>query len=124
MEKWEGLTIGPKLKDGGHLILAGNDNDYSVTQEAGTNVQFDVYVDFEGGNLRRDIDRPTMLNGQVVGPPPAGYSLIPGVLHAYKASAADLAGYVRPGTEGRDRRDDDSECDRDDHGDHGDHGSH
>ena len=46
-EKWEGLTIGPKLKSGGHLMLAGNDNDYSVTQEAGTNVQFDVYVDFK-----------------------------------------------------------------------------
>ena len=71
--------------------------------------------------VRRDIDRPTMLNGQVVGPPPAGYTLIPGVLHAYKASAKDLAGYVPPGTERRDHRDDDSECDRDDHGDHGSH---
>ena len=35
-----------------------------------------------------------MLNGQVVGPVPAGYVLIPGVLHAYKASATDLSGYV------------------------------
>jgi hypothetical protein len=25
-----------------------------------------------------------------------GFALIPGVLHAYKASAADLAGYVKP----------------------------
>jgi len=119
-EKWEGLTIGPKLKDGGYLMLAGNDNDYSVTQEAGTNVQFDVYVDFKRGNVRRDIDRPTMLNGQVVGPVPPGYTLIPGVLHAYKASAADLAGYVPPATD-REHRDDDSECTGDDHGDHGDH---
>ena len=29
------LAIGPRLKNGGHLILAGNDNDYSVTQQAG-----------------------------------------------------------------------------------------
>jgi hypothetical protein len=26
-----------------------------------------------------------------------GYRLIPGVLHAYKASASDLSGYVVPG---------------------------
>jgi len=38
-----------------------------------------------------------MLNGQLVGPVPAGFVLIPGVQHAYKASAADLAGYVKPG---------------------------
>jgi len=27
---------------------------------------------------------------------PAGYTLVPGVLHAYKASAQDLEGYVKP----------------------------
>jgi hypothetical protein len=47
-EKWEGLAIGPRLRNGAYLILAGNDNDYSVTQQAGTNIQFDVYVDFVG----------------------------------------------------------------------------
>ena len=57
VEKWEGLTIGPRLKDGSYVIVAGNDNDYSVTQEAGTNVQFDVYVDFNGGSVRRDLDQ-------------------------------------------------------------------
>ena len=46
-EKWEGLTIGPRLLGGAHLILAGNDNDYSVTQQAGGDEQFDVYVDFQ-----------------------------------------------------------------------------
>jgi hypothetical protein len=96
-EKWEGLTIGPRLKGGGYLILAGNDNDYSVTQNAATRVQFDVYVDFKGNSVQRDLDQPTMLNGQFVGPVSAGFSLLPGVLHAYRASAADLAGYVRPG---------------------------
>ena len=40
-------------------------------------------------------------NGAVVAPVPAGfdftgYGLIPGVLHAYKASAADLGDFVRP----------------------------
>ena len=95
-EKWEGLAIGPRLKNGGHLILTGNDNDYSVTQEAGTNVQFDVYVDFNGASVRRDLDQPTMLNGQIVGPVPAGFALLPGVLHAYRAAPGDLIGYVPP----------------------------
>lgn len=125
VEKWEGLTIGPRLKDGSYVIVAGNDNDYSVTQEAGTNVQFDVYVDFNGESLRRDLDQPTMLNGQFVGPVPAGFTLLPGVLHAYKASSADLSGYERPGQPGHGSHDgDDSECTGDDHGDHGDHGTH
>jgi len=35
---------------------------YSVTQNAG-GVQFDVYVDFNGNSVQRDIDRSTMLNG-------------------------------------------------------------
>ena len=34
------------------------------------------------------IDNPVAL--------PAGYQLLPGVLHAYRASAQDLAGYVAP----------------------------
>lgn len=105
-EKWEGLTIGPRLRDGSYVIVAGNDNDYSVTQDGTTNAQFDVYVDFNGNSVKRDIDQPTRLNGAEVGAPPAGYTLIPAVLHAYKASVTDLAGYVRPGRHG----------DRDDHG--------
>lgn len=94
-EKWEGLAIGPRLKDGSYLILTGTDNDYSVTQNAGS-VQFDVYVDFNGGSVQRDIDQPTKLDGVEVGPVPDGYVLIPAVLHAYKASADDLAGYEPP----------------------------
>jgi hypothetical protein len=118
VEKWEGLTIGPRLKNGGHLILAGNDNDYSVTQEAGTNVQFDVYVDFNGGSVRRDLDQPTMLNGQVVGPVPAGFSLLPGVLHAYRASPEDLRDYVKPERRGQHHDDDDDDDDHDHDRDH------
>jgi hypothetical protein len=111
-EKWEGMAIGPRLKNGAHLILTGNDNDYSVTQQAGTNTQFDVYVDFQGGSVQRDLDKPTMLNGVEVGPVPAGFVLIPGVLHAYHASASDLAGYVPP--ERRRHHGHDHDCDRDD----------
>ena len=77
------------------MILAGNDNDYSVTQN-GASVQFDVYVDFNGNSVQRDLDQPTQFNGIEVGPVPTGYVLIPGVLHAYKASASDLAGYQPP----------------------------
>jgi hypothetical protein len=89
-EKWEGLTIGPRLADGRWLILAGTDNDYSVTQN-GSSVQFDVYFDDAGNRLQRDLDSPTTLDGIEVGAVPAGYRLVPGVLHAY---AADLPGFV------------------------------
>ena len=105
-EKWEGLAIGPRLAGGARVIVAGNDNDYSVTQ-TGAGTQFDVYVNFTGGSLQRDLDLPTRLNGVEVGPVPADYTLIPGVLHAYRVPAADLAGYLPPGR--RDRR-----CDEDD----------
>src|SRR5262249_4137591 len=44
-EKWEGLAIGPRLKNGDHVMLSGTDNDYSVTQNAG-GTQFDVYFRF------------------------------------------------------------------------------
>ena len=94
-EKWEGLAIGPKLKDDSFLILAGNDNDFSVTQNDDA-AQFDVYVDFKGSSVVRDIDQSTRLEGAEVGPVPDGFTLILGVLHAYKASAADVAGYVEP----------------------------
>ena len=107
-EKWEGLTIGPRLKGGAFLILAGNDNDYSVTQNS-SNVQFDVYVDFAGHSVQRDLDQPTKLNGIEVGPVPSGYVLIPGVLHAYKVPASDLAGYQPPRGDHHDDDDDDDD---------------
>jgi hypothetical protein len=94
-EKWEGFAIGPRLLDGSFLVLAGSDNDYSVTQ-SGANVQYDVYVDFAGGSVQRDIDQPTLLDGAFVGAPPAGYVLLPAVLHAYKVAPADLGDYVEP----------------------------
>jgi hypothetical protein len=104
-EKWEGMTIGPKLRNGGHLILTGNDNDYSVTQNANTREQFDVYVDFGGNFARCVIDDPTRceINPAAADltidnpvPLPEDFFLLPGLLHAYKASKADLGKYVEP----------------------------
>jgi hypothetical protein len=102
-EKWEGLAVGPKLNDGSYLILAGTDNDYSVTQN-GSNVQFDVYFRFSDadpyassiqcplgtttGCVKTSNGAATALGGD--------YRLLPGVLHAYKASATDMAGYMAP----------------------------
>lgn len=103
-EKWEGLTIGPRLNDGGYLILAGTDNDYSVTQN-GSNTQFDVYFRFTDADpYAQSIQCPlgqttncfTTTGNVPVGTLPAGYSLLPGVLSAYRASASDLSTYVAP----------------------------
>jgi len=116
-EKWEGLTIGPRLWNGAHLVVAGNDNDYSVTQ-TGAGEQFDVYVDFAGNVARCVLDDPTLCevnpgpDDLVIDSPvplPDGYSLIPGVLHAYRASKTDLAGYVAPGKHKEHHRHDDDE---------------
>ncbi|MCX7892123.1 MAG: esterase-like activity of phytase family protein [Burkholderiales bacterium] len=102
-EKWEGLAIGPRLADGSYLLLAGTDNDYSVTQN-GTGTQFDIYFNSaKGQRIQCDLGSMTNCvavapNGSVTGTPVAdtdGYALIPGVLHAYKASLSDL-GYVAP----------------------------
>lgn len=102
-EKWEGLAIGPKLADGSFLVLAGTDNDYSVTQN-GSNEQFDVYFRFSDADpYATSIQCPL---GQTTGcistadatgaTLNSDYKLLPGVLHAYKVSAADLAGYTAP----------------------------
>lgn len=102
-EKWEGLAIGPKLADGSYLMLAGTDNDYSVTQN-GNGQQFDVYFRFSdadpyAGSIQCPLGETSgcawTSNGGAASLT-GEYSLLPGVLHAYKASAADLAGYVAP----------------------------
>lgn len=104
-EKWEGLAIGPQLADGDYLILAGTDNDFSITQN-GTGTQFDVYYDpASAGRIQCDIgtfNNCIVVNangslGGSFGGSTSGYALIPGVLHAYKADdATDLAGYLAP----------------------------
>jgi hypothetical protein len=99
-EKWEGLAIGPVLANGKTLILAGTDNDYSVTQN-GSGTQFDVWFDVSLADpYAQSIQCPV---GQVLGcvftdggaaaSLTAAYSLLPGVLHAY---TADVTGYLAP----------------------------
>lgn len=100
-EKWEGLAIGPKLANGKYLILAGTDNDYSVTQNAGGE-QFDVYFRFTDANpYASSIQCPL---GTVIGctgaastvPQDGSYRLLPGVLHAYTISESELGNYTAP----------------------------
>jgi hypothetical protein len=103
-EKWEGLAIGPRLNDGSFLLLAGTDNDYSVSQN-GSGTQFDIYLNPTSG-ARMSCDLGTLSNCYAISSTGAtttaaiadttGYALIPGVLHAYKASTVDLAGYTTP----------------------------
>jgi len=125
-EKWEGLAIGPRLKGGNYLLLAGTDNDYSVTQNAGGE-QFDVYFNFTAPLADPQYD--AYVNSiqcpigkkhdcfYTTGEAPAkltkDYDLLPGVLHAYKVSKDDLGDYVRP-IPHEDDEDDDH------HGEHGD----
>lgn len=111
-EKWEGLAIGPRLKGGHYLLLAGTDNDYSVTQNAGGE-QFDVYLrvtdpDPFAGSIQCPLGATTgcfwtadvAADGDVDVafdlPADGSYILLPGILHAYKVSAADLGDYEPP----------------------------
>jgi hypothetical protein len=122
-EKWEGMAVGPELRGGRRLILLGNDNDYSVTQ-TGAGEQFDVYVDFAGNFARCVLDDPTQCevnpsaDDLVIDNPvaiPRNFSLLPGVLHAYRASQADLAGYEEPRKPRRHHDDDDDQHGHDEH---------
>ena len=104
-EKWEGLAIGPKLPDGSYLMLAGTDNDYSVTQNDSGD-QFDVYfrvvdADPYAGSIQCPLDTTNncvrLADGRPAELPADGtYRLLPGVLHAYKVPAVDLGTYVAP----------------------------
>ena len=104
-EKWEGLTVGPRLNNGNFVFVAGTDNDYSVTQNAG-GTQFDVYLrPSDADPFASSIQCPL---GQVTGCFFAAnnaaaaltgeYALLPGVLHAYFAEATDprFVDYVTP----------------------------
>jgi hypothetical protein len=99
-EKWEGLAVGPKLASGEYLVLAGTDNDYSVTQN-GSNTQFDVYfrmsdTDPYAGSIQcplGDTTNCSFTTGGAATPLLQGYELLPGVLHAYTAR---IDGYTAP----------------------------
>ena len=84
-----------------YLILAGTDNDYSVTQNA-SGEQLDVYFRFSDANpYATSIQCPL---GLVIGctgaassvPQDGSYRLLPGVLHAYTISEAELGNYTAP----------------------------
>ncbi len=128
-EKWGGLAIGPRLKDGSYVLVTGTDNDYSVTQNA-TGQQFDVYfrvsdADPYPGSIQCPLGLTTgcfttadvadgVINQLIDLPNDGSYKLLPGVLHAYKVAAADLGDFIRPGRhhdwhEDDDREDDDKE---------------
>ncbi|OYV00325.1 MAG: PEP-CTERM sorting domain-containing protein [Burkholderiales bacterium PBB5] len=97
-EKWEGLAVGPQLADGKYLILAGTDNDYSVTQN-GTGTQFDVWFKMSAADpYAASIQCPvgslsgcTFTAGGAAATLSGDYTLLPGVLHAY---TANISGYV------------------------------
>jgi hypothetical protein len=99
-EKWEGLAIGPQLADGSFLILAGTDNDYSVTQNS-DGVQYDVFYRMSDADpFASSIQCPigTTANcfftaNSAATTLASGYGLLPGVLHAYTAR---LTNYVAP----------------------------
>ena len=89
--------------DESYLLLAGTDNDYSVTQN-GSNVQFDVYFRYTDPDpyngsiqcpLGATIDCFYTTGGAPATLPGDGsYKLLPGVLHAYTVPAGELTGFV------------------------------
>ncbi len=102
-EKWEGLAVGPMLANGQYLMLAGTDNDYSVTQ-SGSGEQFDAWFDFSladpyANSLQCPIGTTNncfLTNGGASAAWSDSLALLPGVLHAYTAS---IEGYVTPVSE-------------------------
>jgi hypothetical protein len=117
-EKWEGLAIGPRLKGGNYLLLAGTDNDYSVTQNGGGE-QLDVYFRFADADpyatsIFCPLGQTTGcffhdVNGNATGPATLtpDYKLLPGVLHVYKVPVSDLGDYVQPIPHDNEDEDDD-----------------
>jgi hypothetical protein len=101
-EKLESLTFGPRLTDGSYFLLAGTDNDYSVTQNA-SGTQFDVYFDFSladpyANSIQCPLGQTTgcfLTSNNQPATLTSAFSLLPGTLYAYKAAQSDLA-YVGP----------------------------
>jgi hypothetical protein len=113
-EKVEGLAIGPKLLDGTFAIVIGTDNDFSITQDLTSSIQFDELFDPTSFDPDDDLvfarircpigtkSNCVSVNADgTLGSSFAGdttpFILIPGILASYKASSADLASFVVPG---------------------------
>lgn len=98
-EKWEGLAIGPQLVDGTYMLLAGTDNDYSITQN-GTANQYEVYFNAATGqrisceigtfNSCTSIPSGGGLGTAAYTGSTDGFEAIPGILYAYKSTAGDF----------------------------------
>ncbi|MEH1865488.1 MAG: esterase-like activity of phytase family protein [Nostoc sp.] len=83
-EKFEGLTIGPRLSDGTFALILATDNDFSVTQN-GSNTQFDVYSN--------GVSTAQVAIGSAAPTAPAGepaYTLLPSYLYSFKTQANTL----------------------------------
>ena len=98
-EKWEGLAIDPQLSNGSFMVLAGADNDHSVTQN-GTGTQFDVYFRFTdedayASSIQCPVGTTTgcflTSNNATAATLSSDYQLLPGVL---QADTANISGYV------------------------------
>lgn len=83
-EKFEGLAIGPQLADGSYAVIVGTDSDFSVTQDDDLGVQLDVCTDGR---------QVTIDSGDCAA---TGATLIPTYVSSFKASSAELQGFVRP----------------------------
>lgn len=83
-DKFEGLSIGPRLADGSYIIIIGTDNDFSVTQ-TGEGTQLDVVT-----------NGPEFLKIALDSTPPEGYGLLPTYVYAFRATAEELGNYQRP----------------------------
>jgi hypothetical protein len=81
-EKFEGLTIGPKLSDGSYALIIGTDNDFSVTQNS-SGVQSDVC----SGGTQVTLNTSCLTIGQ---------KLIPTYLYSFKTAAGELSNYAAP----------------------------
>jgi len=87
------------------VILAGTDNDFSVTQIAGSTTQFDVYYNpATGGRIQCDlgtfancfsINADGTLGAAYFGST-SGFALIPGLLYAFTRAGSDFASFVSP----------------------------
>ncbi len=76
-EKFEGLTFGPRLADGGITLLLATDNDFSVTQIGGPQ-QFDVCT-----------NGTSLVNVALDAACPGGFETIPTYLYSFRLSAAE-----------------------------------
>ncbi len=99
-EKWEGLAIGPQLGNGSYVVLAGTDNDYSVTQNA-SGTQFDVHFRFSDADpfatsIQCPIGSTSGCFFTATNAPAnltSAYALMPGVLTAFTAR---ISNYIAP----------------------------